>query len=355
MQAFTLLTQLRMDVDLHVVLMNPGELSKRCQSLGIATTVLDETKMPASHILFALRNRLKALEPDIVHTHRQKENILGSIANLTTCRAKCLRTVHGAPEFAPTGKQKIQVILDKLCARYLQHAIIAVSSELRIKLEAVFPPRKLFVIHNGIDPTEVRASVENTPDFRRRSPDAVHVGIVGRLDPVKRLDLFLKMAAILVADKPKIPWSFHVFGEGQQRVFMESLARELDIENVVTFHGHRSDIRSCIAGLNAVVMPSDHEGLPMTALEALALGVNVIAHATGGLTELLGNDRTLLVTEQNARAYAKALCETIQSNKASKPLDKRYLASYNSQETLSLYRHLCCNHGHREDQVQKSI
>jgi L-malate glycosyltransferase len=338
-QAFTLLTHLQAHTELHVIVMNNGELAKRCQSTAIATTILDESSMSCVQLFNAIRRQLDKLKPAIVHTHRLKENILGSLANLVTCRAKCLRTAHGAPEFIPSGKQKLQVWLDKLCGRYFQDAIIAVSGDLENTLANAFPRRKLRVITNGIDPQAIKAEI-TTPDFKRNAANAMHIGLVGRLDPVKRVDIFLEMAAILLRETPGIPWRFHIFGEGRQADSLQQLARELGIAEQVEFHGHRVDIRNCIAGLDAVVMPSDHEGLPMAALETLALGVRLVAHDIGGLTELLKNNKDYLVSKHNARAYAKVLTDVTLREKSVVPLNADYLASTNSEKVSSLYREL---------------
>ena len=52
---------------------------------------------------------------------------------------------------------------------------------------------------------------------------------------------------------------------------LQVLSEQLRISGVTTFHGHRADIATCIGGLDALVICSDHEGMPMTALEAAAL------------------------------------------------------------------------------------
>ncbi|MEZ5583592.1 MAG: glycosyltransferase [Candidatus Competibacteraceae bacterium] len=53
----------------------------------------------------ALRRLLRRYQPHVIHTHRQKENVLAGLANATTLRAPCVRTVHGAPEHAPPWSQ----------------------------------------------------------------------------------------------------------------------------------------------------------------------------------------------------------------------------------------------------------
>lgn len=336
-QVFTLLNQLRESTDLHVIIMNEGELADRCRGLGIPLTLLDENKYSGMRLLNAMRLCMSSFQPDLVHTHRQKENVLGSLANFLGPRAACVRTVHGAPEFIPSTRQKIQLLLDRWCGRYLQHAIIAVSNDLRGKLLSSFPDPKLRLIYNGIDPEEVRWDAQ--PPLRFSADSRIcHVGLVGRLEAVKRVDIFLQMAGLLLERSPD-QWCFHIFGDGSQAAAMKRLARQLGIWEKVRFHGHARHIRRAIAGLDAVVMPSDHEGLPMTALETLALGVRLIAHDTGGLSELLTDHQYFLVTDHSADGYARAL-EAAFAFPPPTELGTSWLATTNSKQVLELYQSL---------------
>lgn len=341
-QAFTLFTHLIAHlsgvVDLHVLVMNEGELARRCRKAGIPTVVLDESRLSPRHLFGAIRKHMKELEPDVVHTHRQKENVLGAFANLFSVRAKCVRTVHGAPEFSPTTRQKLQIALDSFCGRYLQDSIISVSSDLARKLQQRFPRSKLHVIPNGIDPQQVRDGL-TVPEFKgATSDDTRHIGIVGRLVPVKRVDLFLHMAALLLNQRPDVNWQFHVFGDGPLRDSLQSLAVTLGLGTRVRFHGHRTDVRSCMAALDAVLMPSDHEGLPMTALESLALDVPVIAHDTGGLHELLSSRPEYLVADHCPEGYAARVLELLEEPGRSASLEVKYLAATNAQSVYELYQ-----------------
>jgi hypothetical protein len=114
--------------------MNQGELSERLTALGIIPIIIPETKNSSLGIIRKLFSHIRRFKPDVIHTHRQKENILGSLANLfcapfNSKLIPSVRTAHGAPEFNPKGKQKIQVWLDQFVGRYLQKRVIAVSED----------------------------------------------------------------------------------------------------------------------------------------------------------------------------------------------------------------------------------
>lgn len=316
-QAFTLMSNLAKmpEIAIAAVVLNDGILAAMLRSAEVPVHVLDESKLSSLAIFARLRALLKAWEPDIVHTHRIKENIIGSIANWTYRSVPCVRTVHGGNERASKRGLKAAFqfstqALDRWCGGALQQRIIAVTRDLGERLAGEFPAQRVVVIENGVDASQVRAA-RGVPEFRVSAPEAIHVGIVGRLVPVKRLDIFLQMASLLKRNDESRNWQFHAFGDGPLLPDLKLLARDFGIANAVKFHGHRKDIATCISGLDVLVICSDHEGLPMVALEALALEVPTIAHSVGGLADVV--PREFLVSQHDPEGYVaatrRALCE----------------------------------------------
>lgn len=344
-QAYTLLKYLQPHVQLHVVLMNEGELANRLRALNIPVTLLSETELSFFVVLKRLAALIKELQPDVIHTHRQKENIVGSLANfiafpLAGNRPKSVRTAHGAPEFKIRGKQKLQVAVDCWVGTYLQQAIIAVSDDLAKKLAAIFPVDHIHVIHNGVDCSALNAN-KNNADFKIDLPSHKHIGIIGRVESVKRIDIFIEMAALLLkCQQVSAQLVFHIIGDGGLRLQMETLARDLGVATHIHFHGHRSDMASCIASLDIIVMCSDHEGTPMTALEALALGTPLIAHDVGGLHELLQAHPKYLVQNHVPIAYAERVVEYLNEIFYVPTLEEKYKAQTNANAVLALYRQI---------------
>lgn len=344
-QAFTLLQQLQAKVQLHVVVMNRGELLQRLEALAIPVTLVAEAELGSLEIIRRFIRLIRDFKPDILHTHRQKENIFGNIANrlanlFSGKPAKSLRTTHGAREFAAKGKQRIQVLLDNYTGRYLQQAVIAVSTELAAKLAPLFPAAKIHIIRNGVDSAALQAQA-HIADFRTQSPGHKHVGIIGRIEPVKRIDIFLDAATLVISQiGAQQPLKFHVIGDGSLRAEMETKANAIGLAERIQFHGHRKDMASCIGSLDMIVMCSDHEGTPMTALEALALGIPLVAHNTGGLSDILLNYPHLLVADHSPAGYAQAIVANLMSDHGRPELPAVYSAEKNLEDTLRLYNSL---------------
>jgi L-malate glycosyltransferase len=352
-QLWTLVRHLnrRDDTRARVILLNEGETAERLREAGIAVDILDEFRLNGFQILRGLRRLIRLHRPDVIHTHRQKENILGSLANVTTLRVPCVRTVHGAPEHAPPWSRPDKRILrglDWLAGRYIQNRIIAVTEELGRQLGREFAPNQVIVVENGVDVEEISRVRELGPaDFRTALPQHRHIGIVGRIEPVKRIDIFLDMAADLLADSSPWPLAFHVFGDGSLIDPLRERAKRLQIAPYVTFHGHRTDIHSCIASLDIMIMCSDHEGMPMAALEALALGVPVIANRTGGLIDALdGGNAGVLLTSRTGTSYADAVRALLSSPQramgmaetAGRHVERHFSAARNAECIAGIYK-----------------
>ena len=99
-QLFTLAKSLIKNsaTQVDVILFNHGRLEQELLDSNINVIVLDETTLNSLQILRKIIHTIKIIHPDVIHTHRLKENILGSAAALLTGNTPTLRTAHGAPE-----------------------------------------------------------------------------------------------------------------------------------------------------------------------------------------------------------------------------------------------------------------
>ena len=349
-QAFTLMSHLAQmpRTEVGAVVLNEGILADRLRSVGVSVCVLDELKIAPLRIFIQLRSVLRGWKPDVIHTHRQKENILGSLANRSCRDVPSVRTVHGASEHARTAgwagvRQRMVAGVDRWCGHALQQKVIAVTQELGARLMVEFPREKVAVIENGVDVEQVRRD-RGAAEFRKSEPDVTHIGIAGRLVQVKRVDLFMETAALLLREHPERIWRFHIFGDGPMRLELRALSRSLQLGERVLFHGHRQDIATCVGGLDALVICSDHEGMPMISLEAAALDVPTVAHAVGGLVEVV--PREFLVVRHDSCGYRDGILCAVREDgrdiaaKGARRILERFSAQRNAERIRELYEQL---------------
>jgi glycosyltransferase involved in cell wall biosynthesis len=299
------------EIFVTAIVFNPGILYDKLRELGIPVTLADENKLGPIAICRTIAAHCKVHESKIVHTHGFKENVLGILGKELAQVPFSVRTVHGNPEtqFKFTHPQKWLVHkLDVLLGRFRQQAVIAVSSQLEEKLHNMFPG-KVYKIFNFIDVESVRHRWAKSPAANDSVPK---IGIVGRLVPVKRVDIFIRMIASL--NNNHTPCKGVIVGDGPLLQNLMELSDSLKLSEHISFKGFLEPALSEIRNLDILVMPSDHEGLPMTILEALALEINVIAHRTGGIPEILaGGECGWLVNQHCPEGYAREVVKCLES------------------------------------------
>jgi len=303
----------RPDVELTAALLNEGPLARELRRLGIPVTVIDEHRNNSFKILISLVRWLRRHPAEIVHTHRYKETVLGAVAARLAGVPGLVRTVHGQGEPLRgwrRAKFRLYETLDTLTLRCFADRIVAVSRTMAAGLEeSGYRGGTVVAVHNGVDLRKLRPS--RTRDQVRRElgidPDALLIGTVGRLSPVKGHDRLLR-AARLILDVEDA--RFLIVGDGPLRNELAISARRLGIDHACVFVGERSDVYDLVAAMDIFVLPSLDEGIPMALLEAMGLGVPVVASAVGGVPEVVTHRATgLLVEAGDERALAQACGE----------------------------------------------
>jgi glycosyltransferase involved in cell wall biosynthesis len=165
------------------------------------------------------------------------------------------------------------------------------------------------VIHNGVD--SALFAPTNDSALRREfgaSPGEFVVGCVGRLHPVKSLEILLEAAAILKSTASG--YRFVIVGDGDETYTRELLALRdrLGLADDVTFAGFRSDIHRAMAAFDVYALTSRSEGFSLSTIEAMASGIPVVATKCGGPEQILENGVTgLLVENGSPNAVASAI------------------------------------------------
>ena len=134
------------------------------------------------------------------------------------------------------------------------------------------------VIYAGIEVEAVSGSLA-------RHSGPLQLGVLSRLTPIKNVAAVIQAAARL--RKLGIAIQVNIAGSGPSEASLRSIATELDVSDRVCFTGWRQDIRELLSGWDLLAMPSLDEGFPLSALEAMAAGLPVLASRVGGLSEIV--------------------------------------------------------------------
>ena len=228
-------------LELSAVLLNEGRLAVELRRLGIHVMVFSEEEHHSALLLFRLVKYLKQYRPAIVHTHKYKDNILGSIAAVAAGVSTVVRTVHGMTE-PFTGQAYVKMMgyetLDRMVMSLKGKRIIAVSSDIASVLGRMYGNQKVVRIHNGIDLDKIAATKDQSKvrdELGIGTADFV-IGTVGRLTPVKGHEFLLRMIGSLKDEISNLKCL--IVGDGPLLPRLTSLVRDLGLERKVMLAGN---------------------------------------------------------------------------------------------------------------------
>ena len=268
--------------------------------------------------LTRLTDVIKRNQPDLVHTHGVRANLLGRLAAKMAGVNKIVTTVHSLlVRDYPDFWSRLANSWTERLTRGLTDHFIAVSQGLKNALvEDGMPENKITVIYNGLDldrfkPCLPSGTYRRWLGYDERVPLVV---IVARLHSVKGHNYFLQAACEVLKVIPKV--RFLVVGTGPDEPMLKQMTTKLGLQEVVNFTGFISDIPDLMADMDVLVIPSLWEGFGLTAIEAMTVELPVVATEVGGLPEVVRPGETgILVPPADAVSLAKGILWVLQHPK----------------------------------------
>lgn len=271
-----------------------GPLTDLLLDAGVAVRILPHLVRPMNpfkDILAILETRrvLQELKPDLLSTHTAKAGLVGRVA-AWSLGIPSIFTAHGwqfaegISFFQRFVVESLERFTAKICRK-----IITVSEydrELALRRKVV-PPAKMITIHNGM-PDVPRELVHGLSHDGERSDSPIYpmesttrLIMVARLQPQKdHPTLFRSLAGLKDRN-----WSLELVGDGPDREALQSLVRELEVEDRVIFSGQRLDVPQRLKEADVFVLATRWEGFPRSILEAMRAGLPVVATDVGGCRE----------------------------------------------------------------------
>jgi glycosyltransferase involved in cell wall biosynthesis len=287
-----------------LLLFYEGLLAEQLRSAGFRPVVVPGAGKYDLRQVARIRATLRSEGIGVLHVHGYLATIVGGLAS-AGLPTRVVRTEHGLLEpldgwqrLAEHGKLAINKLMERIVARATVAATVFVSADIA-STRGARRAAAARIITNGLDADGLDATAARPPRT------GFHVGIVGRIVKVKGHECLLD-AMLHLRHLPDL--HLHVFGTGPLQERCETRVWQDGLAGRVTFHGFCSDMAAEMRTLDVLAMPSLHEGLPYTLLEALYLRVPVVASAVGGLKEVLEDGRTgLLVAPQDPRGLANGI------------------------------------------------
>ncbi|MDD5680060.1 MAG: glycosyltransferase [Candidatus Omnitrophica bacterium] len=290
-------------------LYDKGPFAGELEEAGINVMALNKKHRIEPSIIKRIAEIVKKNNIDVVHTHLWGPNFWGRIAAKKAGVKVIIATEHNEDVW----KGKLYFFFDKWLAGWTDRIIVVSKNVKSFYVNRVgLDPAKIKVIYNGINVDKKNSShssiLQLKKEFGINEGEDV-LAVVGRLVPQKGHRYFLLALKELIRER-KVKGL--IVGAGYLEGELKSLSRSLGLENRVLFTGLRTDVQGILGIVNALIVPSLREGLPIVALEAMAAGVPVVASEVGGLPEMITHEETgILVEPKNYPALKEAISKLL--------------------------------------------
>ncbi|PKR79649.1 hypothetical protein CW751_13850 [Brumimicrobium salinarum] len=264
-----------------------------------------------------IKQILKEIQPDIVHTHASKAGFLGRAAAISLNIPVVVHTFHGHVFHSYFGKAKTQLF--KSIERYLARktsGIIAISELQKQELcevHRIAPKSKTKVIPLGFDlekftQNKVQKRKETRAQYNLKD-DEIAIAIIGRLAPVKDHDYFLDVISEVLKQTPAKLKVF-IVGDGSEKEHIQKRVEEINehYPEAVIMTSWILDIATFNQGMDIICLTSKNEGTPVSIIEAQAAGLPVISTDVGGVRDILEDGKAgFVIKRENFETYIKKL------------------------------------------------
>lgn len=273
-----------------------------------------------------LRNIWKTYRPDVILSFLGKNNLM-AILTSAFLPVKTAVSVRGEPTMEYEGK-KLQM-LTKWLFRYADGVVLQTSQARDFFPKAV--KKKAVILPNPLNPLFLR---------ERYSGEKENViAAAGRLDENKNHAMLIRAFSLIEKEFPEM--KLVIYGEGESREKLLKLIGEKQLQEKVSLPGSVSDVAAHIENVRIFTLTSNTEGMPNSVIEAMCLGLPVIATdcPCGGTAELIEDGKNgILVPVGDEKALAEAMKKILLNPELEKRLGEEAFLIQDKMEPAKVCR-----------------
>lgn len=280
-----------------------GEFLEEAKTRGAHSKLFKITNALDIFTAFIKLSRyLKKNKIDIIHLYGFWTNIGGRIA------AKLARTpiIICGQRTEDNWRKPFHSWLDRLTMRWvnLYISVFHKGKELLISRDQI-PECKIVVIHNGID-------INWANQFERNKKNFPIIGMVAAFNQFKAQEALIHAAHKILEKFPLA--EFILVGCGKTEKKISELINNLGLNAQFKMPGFVRDIRPILGQLDVFTLTTHSEGLPVSVLEAMSMGIPVVASNVGGIPELIEDGKTgVLIESNNSEKLSSAIIEILEN------------------------------------------
>jgi glycosyltransferase involved in cell wall biosynthesis len=328
-------------VDLRVLVLNrhverTPPFADHLARAGVAYSIIPDGGALDWSMVAAARGHLDEHEATIVQTHGYKASAIGYALKRRSGARPWIGCFHGVTRKGL--KDGMYHGIERRMLRAADRIVVVARSQLSFFRGC---EDRTHVIDNAIIP--LRGSREPASMTLHDMPRP-RIGVIGRLSREKGVDVFLQACAQL-RDAGRA-FSAVIVGDGPEETSLRQLCETLELRDV-HFGGRVDEMAGIYEQLDLVVLPSRSEGLPNVLLEAIHVGVPVVATAVGAVPDVLRDPAAGVLVPPGrpqalARGITKALCQGPSENgvRARAEVLERFSIDHRVEQHLRIYRAL---------------
>lgn len=301
------------------VICPPGPLAGEIRSLPRKQKPFDleivpmESKMDLGAIR-EIRVNIRDVKPDLIHVHGTRAGVLGRLAAIGL-RYPIIYTEHlwtknyRLPNRLAHGFQISGLwFLDMFTTLN-----IAVSQAVKdfMVTSQISRPEKIVIVYNATAVPKKKAAIFSSKDRHFK------LGTVGTLNFQKGVQYLIQAMPQVLKEFPKT--TLEIVGEGDYRRSLERLTKKLKMQKSVSFAGFVNDVENRLIHYDLYIQPSLSESFGLAIIQAMSLGLPIVATNTGGIPEVVTAGKSgILVEVAKPLALAQAIIEILRDPKRAK-------------------------------------
>lgn len=279
-----------------------------------------------------------AEHPQLVHAHSSKAGAVARVARVAHPRVPIVYSPHGyafAGHFDSARERSAYRLAERALAPAASRVTCVCEAEARLA-RSVGPPSRVRVVHNGIATPGEDPPPGKDPITARIEALAARGPVIGALTllrPGKGVETLIDaLPAVLERRRDA---QLAIVGDGPGLADLQARAHRLGVARSVSFVGSTDEPLSALRAMTVFAHPSWAEAFPYVILEAMALGLPIVATAVGGVGEaLVDADSGVLVAPRDAGALARALGDLLDDPQRMSALGARALRRASASFTL---------------------
>lgn len=302
---------------------------------GVRVVYLNKKPGPDMFTFLSVWKLLNSIKPDIVHTHIYASSYVYPWMVFHR-KVNWVHTVHSIASKELYSFHKL--LMKRIYYKYPKFNPIAISEEVKKSIieEYHVNSDSIVTIYNGIDLSEFTPKLQ-----KNRQPDIEFI-CVARFNDVKNHRMLVDGFKKYTLENSQARLT--LVGDGELKPEIINLVHELGIKESVHFVGQTSDVQSYLSKADVFVLTSKYEGLPLSVLEAMSVGLPIIATDVGGISDVIRQEENgLLIQSNDVEGLCRAMCLMTKNNILIEKIKKQNIKDahkYDLKQTTKRYEQI---------------